>query len=66
MVNSSRPGIMSSGSKPEPRAKDDVERIVARLEAKIATMPDRAELYRALWIHGSGIVAILAALEFLP
>ena len=35
----------------------------ARLEAQFAT---KAELYRALWIQGGGIVAILAALEFLP
>ena len=47
-------------------SKDDVERIVERLEAQIATKADRAELYRALWIQGGGIVAILAALKFLP
>ena len=47
-------------------SKEDVERIVERLEAQIATKADRAELYRALWIQGGGIVAILAALKFLP
>ena len=26
----------------------------------------RGEFYRALWIHGGAIVAILAALRFLP
>ena len=47
-------------------SKEDVERIVERLEAQIATKADRTELYRALWIQGGGIVAILAALKFLP
>ena len=42
--------------------KSDIE----RLEAQIATKADRAELYRALWIQGGGIVAILTALKFLP
>ena len=46
--------------------KSDIE----RLEAQSATKNDlerlRAELYRALWIQGGGIVAILAALKFLP
>ena len=46
-------------------SKEDVERIVERLEAQIATKADRAELYRALWIQGGGIVAVLAALKFL-
>ena len=55
--------------------KDDIARLearsatkddVARLEAQIATKADRGEIYRALWVQGAGIVAILAALEFLP
>ena len=55
--------------------KNDIERREAeittkfhieRLEARIAALPDRTELYRALWIQGAGIVAILATLEFLP
>ena len=37
---------------------------------EIATKADldalRADLYRALWIQGAGIIAILAALRFLP
>ena len=41
-----------------------------RLEARIATKKDperfRVDLYRALQIHGAGIVAILPTLEFLP
>ena len=41
-----------------------------RLEARIATKKDlerfKADIYRALWIHGASIVAILTALEFLP
>ena len=51
-------------------SKEDVQRHeavtreeFARLETKFAT---KAELYRALWIQGGGIVAILAALKFLP
>ena len=54
-------------------SKEDIQRHEAatkadfkRLEAQIATKADRAELYRALWIQGAGIVAILAALKFLP
>ena len=53
-------------------SKEDVLRLearsatkedIARLEAQCAT---KAELYRALWIQGGGIVAIMAALKFLP
>ena len=56
-------------------SKEDVARLeaksaskedVARLEGQNAAKADRAELYRALWIQGGGIVAILAALKFLP
>ena len=50
--------------------KDDVARLEARtreefagLDTKFAT---KAEFYRALWMHGGGIVAIMAALKFLP
>ena len=46
--------------------KSDVEQAVDRLEVLIATKADRADLYRALWIQGGGIVAILTALKFLP
>ena len=51
-------------------SKEDVQRheaaareAFAGLEIELAT---KAELYRALWIHGASIVAILGALEFLP
>ena len=41
-----------------------------RLEARVLTKKDlerfKADLYRALWIHGASIVAIVTALEFLP
>ena len=41
-----------------------------RFEATAATKADlanlRADMYRALWIQGAGIVAIVTALEFLP
>ena len=58
-------------------SKEDVARLeaatrdnFARLEAQAATKNDlerlRAELYRALWIQGAGIIAIVAALKFLP
>ena len=59
----------------EAATRSDFERLeartaskedVARLEAQNAATADRAELYRALWIQGGGIVAILAALKFLP
>ena len=59
----------------EAATRSDFERLeartaskedVARLEAQNAAKADRAELYRALWIQGGGIVAILAALKFLP
>ena len=59
--------------------KSDIERLearmaskedVARLESRAATKSDlerlRAELYRALWIQGGSIIAIVAALKFLP
>ena len=35
----------------------------ARTEMKLAT---KADLYRALWIHGASIVTVFAALELLP
>ena len=34
--------------------------------AKRTELVTRGELYRALWIQGAGIVAILTALRFLP
>ncbi len=63
----------------EATTKDDFARLEARtaskedlraLESRTATKSDlerlRAELYRALWIQGGSIVAIVAALKFLP
>ena len=60
-------------------SKEDIARLEARtaskedlraLESRTATKSDlerlRAELYRALWIQGGSIVAIVAALKFLP
>ena len=35
-------------------------------EMRDAAGTDRGELYRALWIQGAGIIAILTALRFLP
>lgn len=40
------------------------ERFQAEVKAEIASL--RAEMYRALWIQGAGIVAIVAALKYLP
>ena len=35
-------------------------------EMRDAAGADRGELYRALWIQGTGIIATLTALRFLP
>ena len=40
------------------------ERFQAEVKADIASL--RAEMYRALWIQGAGIIAIVAALKYLP
>ena len=67
----------SNGLESRAASKEDVQRLEAatrsdfeRLEAQVATKNDlerlRAELYRALWIQGGGVVAIVAALKFLP
>ena len=42
----------------------DFERFQAVMKADLANL--RADMYRALWIQGAGIVAIVTALEFLP
>ena len=44
--------------------KADLAALEARVDAKLASL--RADLYRALWIQGGAIVAILTALRFLP
>ena len=48
--------------------KGDVDTAVAglesRVDAKLAGL--EARMYRALWIQGGAIVAILTALRFLP
>ena len=44
--------------------KADLETHRAETKADIASL--RADLYRALWIQGGAIVAILTALRFLP
>ena len=36
------------------------------VELRTTAGADRGELYRALWIQGAGIVAILTALRFIP
>ena len=49
---------------------DQAEAIAAQLraaaEADRGELVTRGEFYRALWIQGAGIVAILGALQFLP
>ena len=44
--------------------KSDFERFQATIGAEFAKF--RADMYRALWIQGAGIVAIVAALKLLP
>ena len=44
--------------------KADLATAIAELKADNASL--RADLYRALWIQGGAIVAILTALRFLP
>ena len=52
----------------QPATKGDVDTAIAglesRVDAKLAGL--EARLYRALWIQGGAIVAILTALRFLP
>ena len=44
--------------------KADLATAIAELKADNASL--RADLYRALWIQGGAIVAILTALRFFP
>ena len=44
--------------------KADLKAAIADLKADNASL--RADLYRALWIQGGAIVAILTALRFFP
>ena len=53
----------SSGFTPRCRPISN-ERFQAVTKADLANL--RADMYRALWIQGVGIVAIVTALEFLP
>ena len=48
----------------ELATKADLDRLDGKLETRLAEL--RADLYRALWIQGGAIVAILTALRFLP
>ena len=41
--------------------KADLDTGLAALDAKIAAL--RADLYRALWIQGAGLVTVMAALR---
>ena len=41
--------------------KADLDTGLAALDAKIAAL--RADLYRALWIQGAGLVAVMVALR---
>ena len=52
----------------ETTLRGEFERRMDRHEARIAAefANFRAEIYRALWIQGAGIVAIVAALKLLP
>lgn len=44
--------------------KADLDALESRMHADLAAL--RADLYRALWIQGGAIVAILTALRFFP
>ena len=48
--------------------KADLETVATALDARMTTLEARmtATLYRALWIQGGAVIAILAALRFLP
>ena len=48
----------------ELATKAGLDRLDGKLETRLAEL--RADLYRALWIQGGAIVAILTALRFLP
>lgn len=45
-------------------SKDDLRQLEATTKNDLERF--RAKLYRALWIQGGGIVAIMAGLKFLP
>ncbi len=40
--------------------REDLDKLEARMDARIAAL--RADIYRALWIQGAGIVATIAGL----
>ena len=40
--------------------REDLDNLEARMDARIAAL--RADIYRALWIQGAGIVATIAGL----
>ena len=48
--------------------KGDLDTVATTLDARITTIEARmtAAFYRALWIQGGAIIAILTALRFLP
>ena len=52
----------------ELATKADIESLRAETKAGLEThrTETKADLYRALWIQGGAIVAILTALRFLP
>ena len=52
----------------ELATKADIESLRAETKAGLEThrAETKADLYRALWIQGGAIVAILTALRFLP
>ena len=53
-----------SAGRDESATKADLAALEGRVDARLASL--RADLYRALWIQGGAIVAILTALRFLP
>ena len=50
----------------EPQAEAIINAVRDGAGAGRGELVTRGELYRALWIQGAGIVAILTAVRFLP
>ena len=54
----------ATADRDEFATKADLDNLRSQLRADLASLEGR--MYRALWLQGAGIVAVLAALRFLP
>ena len=54
----------ATADRDEFATKADLDNLRSQLHADLAGLEGR--MYRALWLQGAGIVAVLAALRFLP